>query len=63
MCDFTVYLEDNGDRKVVARDILKARKKDGNLILMDAMGNITKVEAATVDVVDTLMQEMVLKRD
>jgi len=62
MCDFTVYLEDNGERKVVARDILKARKKDGSLILMDAMGNITKVEAATVDVVDTLMQEMILRR-
>lgn len=62
MCDFTVYLEDNGERKVVARDILKARKKDGSLILMDAMGNITKIEAATVDVVDTLMQEMILRR-
>lgn len=62
MCDFTVYLEDNGDKKVVAKDILKARKKDGTVILMDAMGNITKIEAANIEVVDTLMQEMILKK-
>jgi predicted RNA-binding protein len=53
MCDFTVYLEDNGERKAVAKDILKARKKDGTVILMDVMGNITKVEAANIEVVDT----------
>ncbi len=62
MCDFTVYLEDNIERKMVAKDILKARKKDGTVILMDAMGNITKVEAANIEVVDTLMQEMILKK-
>lgn len=62
MCDFIVYLEDNGERKAVAKDILKARKKDGNVILMDAMGNITKVEDANIEVVDTLMQEMILKK-
>jgi predicted RNA-binding protein len=62
MCDFTVYLEDNGERKAVAKDILKARKKDGTVILMDVMGNITKVEAANIEVVDTLMQEMILKK-
>ncbi|WP_370572994.1 CooT family nickel-binding protein [Methanomethylovorans sp.] len=62
MCDFTVYLEDDRDRKMVAKDILKARKKDGTVILMDAMGNITKVEAANIEVVDTLMQEMILKK-
>jgi predicted RNA-binding protein len=62
MCDFTVYLEDKGEKKVVAKDILKARKKDGTVILMDAMGNITKIEAANIEVVDTLMQEMILKK-
>lgn len=62
MCDFTVYLEDKGEKKVVAKDILKARKKDGTVILMDAMGNITKIEAVNIEVVDTLMQEMILKK-
>jgi hypothetical protein len=61
MCDFT-DLEDNREKKAAAQDILKARKKDGNVILMDAMGNITKVEDANIEVVDTLMQEMILKK-
>lgn len=50
----------NEERKAVAKDILKARKKDG-IILVDAMGNITKAEAANTEVVDTLMQWMILK--
>ncbi len=62
MCDFTVYLEENGTRKVVATDIIKAKKKDGILFLMDSLGDTTKVEAVTIEVADTLMQEMVLKR-
>lgn len=60
MCGFTVVFRRNEERKAVAKDILKARKKDG-IILVDAMGNITKAEAANREVVDTLMQWMILK--
>lgn len=62
MCDFTVYLEENEDRKVVARDIIKAKRKEGSVLLMDALGEITKIESASIEVVDTMMQEMVLKK-
>jgi predicted RNA-binding protein len=62
MCDFTVYLEENDERRIVARDIIKARKKDGTVFLMDSMGDTIKIEAATIEVVDTMMQEMVLKK-
>ncbi|AFV23520.1 hypothetical protein Mpsy_1312 [Methanolobus psychrophilus R15] len=62
MCDFTVYLEENGERTVVATDIIKARKKDGNVFLMDIMGDTTRIEAVTIEVADAFAQEMVLKR-
>jgi hypothetical protein len=65
MCEFVVYLEENGskEREVVARKIIKAKKKrDGKTILMDASGTVTPVEHVSIEVVDTLMQELVLKR-
>jgi predicted RNA-binding protein len=62
MCDFTVYLEENGERTVVATDVIKARKKDGTVFLMDIMGDTTRIEAVTIEVADTMMQEMVLKK-
>ncbi len=62
MCDFTVYLEESGERTVVATDIIKARKKDGNVFLMDVMGDTIRIEAVTIEVADTFAQEMVLKR-
>lgn len=66
MCEFVVYLEENGskEREVVARKIIKAKKKrDGKTILMDASGNVTPVEHVRIEVVDTLMQELVLRKE
>ncbi|MDK2912872.1 MAG: hypothetical protein PWR29_1829 [Methanolobus sp.] len=62
MCDFTVYLEENGERTIVATDVIKAKKKDGTVFLMDAMGDTTKIEAVTIEVADAMMQEMVLRK-
>ena len=65
MCEFVVYLEENGskEREVVARKIIKAKKKrDGKTVLMDASGNVTPVEHVSIEVVDTLMQELILRR-
>jgi predicted RNA-binding protein len=66
MCEFDVYLEENGSkgREVVARKIIKAKKKsDGKTVLMDASGNVTPVEHVSIEVVDTLMQELILRRE
>lgn len=65
MCEFVVYLEEDGskEREVVARKIIKAkRKRDGKTVLMDASGNVTPVEHVSIEVVDTLMQELILRR-
>ena len=65
MCEFVVYLEEDGskEREVVARKIIKAkRKRDGKTVLMDASGNVTSVEHVSIEVVDTLMQELILRR-
>ncbi|HID20553.1 MAG TPA: CooT family nickel-binding protein [Methanophagales archaeon] len=65
MCEFVVYLEENGskEREVVARKIIKAKKKDGKTVLMDASGNVTSVEHVSIEVVDTLMQELILRKE
>ena len=66
MCEFVVYLEEDGskEREVVARKIIKAKKKkDGKTILMDASGTVTSVEHVSIEVVDTLMQELILRKE
>lgn len=62
MCEFTVFLEENGEKKNVAENVVKARRRDGKVVLTNASGSLTKVDGATIEVVDTLMQELVLKR-
>ena len=64
MCEFTVYLlgDNPKDRQMMAKDILVARRKEGKVHLMDAFGSITPVENATIEEVNTLSQEMILKR-
>lgn len=59
MCEFTVMLDD----EVVAEKVIKAKLKDGAVIMADTMGNVTKIENAYIQKVDTIMTEMVLKRD
>ena len=65
MCEFVVYLEEKGskEREVVTRKVIKAKKRDGKTVLMDASGNVTQVEHASIEVVDTLMQELVLRKE
>mgnify|MGYP000911709762 FL=1 len=64
MCEFTVYLlgDNPKDRQMMAKGILVARRKEGKVLLMDAFGSITPVENATIEEVNTLSQEMILKR-
>lgn len=59
MCEFTVMLDD----EVVAERVIKAKLKDGVVIMADTMGNVTKIENAYIQKVDTIMTELVLKRD
>ncbi len=64
MCEFVVYLEEDSskEREVVARKIIKAKRKDGKTVLIDAAGNVTRIEHVSIEVVDTLMQELVLRK-
>ncbi|PKG32051.1 CooT family nickel-binding protein [Methanoregula sp.] len=63
MCEFTVFLEENGEKKEIASNVVKAKRKDGKVILTDASGSLKKIDKATIEVVDTLMQELVLKKE
>ena len=60
MCEFTVLLDNGKEKKQVAKNVVKAKIKDGKVVLMDTMGGVTKIEGATITVVDTMMAEMVL---
>jgi hypothetical protein len=60
VCEFTVLLDDGKEKKQVAKNVVKAKIKDGKAVLMDTVGGVTKVENATITVVDTMMVEMVL---
>jgi len=64
MCEFTVYLLENGskERQMVTKNILAAKRKEGRVLLMDAFGDITPVDNATIEEVNTLSQEMILKK-
>jgi predicted RNA-binding protein len=62
MCEFIVFLEENGEKRNIAENVVKAKRKEGKVIMTNASGIIKKVEGATIEVVDTLMQELVLKR-
>lgn len=63
MCEFTVYLEENGSssRKEVAKNIVAARRREGKILLMDAFGFTTPIENAIIDEANTFTQEMILK--
>ncbi|MDM7934344.1 MAG: CooT family nickel-binding protein [Methanothrix sp.] len=61
MCEFIVYLEGRGSkRREVARGVVAARRKDGDVMLMDIVGSVTKVEDATIQEVNTLSRELIL---
>lgn len=64
MCEFTVYLlEDSStERRMITKNILAAKRKEGRVLLMDAFGDITPVDNATIEEVNTLSQEMILKK-
>jgi len=62
MCEFTVFLEENGVKKKIAENVVKAKRKEGKVVLTNASGSFTKVDGATIEVVDTLMQELILKK-
>ena len=62
MCEFNVYLETEGRREKIAKSVIVVKLKEGTVVLMDSGGTLTKVEKAGIIVVDTLMQELVLKK-
>lgn len=64
MCEFSVYLAANGaEKQLVAKNIVAAKRKDGNVLLMDAFGSVTPVECASIEMVNTFSQEMLLEKN
>ena len=63
MCEFKVYMEENGkERMEVAKNIIMVRKKEGNIILVNDLGIVTLVNNANIEEANTFTQEMILRR-
>ena len=62
MCELTVFIDENGEKRVIGEHIVKAVKKGEQVVLMDAAGVVTKTGCSVIHSVDTMMQEMVLKK-
>jgi len=64
MCEFTVYLlgDNSESRTEIAKEIFAAKSKDGDIVLMNVMGNSQIVEGAFIEEVSTLKKELILKK-
>ena len=63
MCEFKVYIEENGkERMEVARNIIMIKKKEGVILLVNDMGEVTMVNNANIEEANTFTQEMILRR-
>lgn len=60
MCEFTVILDNGAEKKQVAKNVIKVKMKGGKAILMDSSSGVTKVDAGSIIMVDTIMAELVL---
>ena len=63
MCEFNVYVEKNGSKDKIAKNVIKAKRKDGTVTLMESSGKLIRVEKASILTVDTLTQELILKKE
>ncbi|MFB3766075.1 MAG: CooT family nickel-binding protein [Methanotrichaceae archaeon] len=63
MCEFKVYIEENGkERMEVARNIIMVKKKEGIILLVNDVGEVTMVNNANIEEANTFTQEMILRR-
>ena len=63
MCEFKVYLDEAGAERIeVAKNVIVAKRKDGNVLLMNDLGTVTLVNGANIVEANTFTQEMILKR-
>jgi len=63
MCEFKVFLESDGKRDLIAKNVATAKLKNGAVTLMDAAGRLTRVENARMVTIDMLTQELVLQKE
>jgi hypothetical protein len=64
MCEFKVYLEEPGkERMEVARNVIAAKKKDGTVLLGNALGAVILVNGASIEEADVFSLEMTLRRE
>jgi hypothetical protein len=58
-----IYMEKNGSKDKIAKNVIKAKLKDGVVTVMDSAGSVTRVANASIVTVDTLTQELIFKNE
>ena len=61
MCEFTVLMDDGKEKRQVAKNVIKAKMKDGRVTMIDSAGGIVKMETRGILALDTIMAELVLQ--
>jgi hypothetical protein len=62
MCEFAVFINENGTSKRIARSIVRVDMMDGCSTLLDSGGKVIKVDGAYMVMVDTRDNEIRLKK-
>jgi len=62
MCEFKVYVLENGEMKKIAEEIIKAKLKNGYIELNDILGLSKKVENVLIEEINVNNESLLLKK-
>jgi predicted RNA-binding protein len=62
MCEFKVYILENGEMKKIAEEIIKAKLENGYIELNDILGSSKKVENALIEEINVSKESLTLKK-
>ena len=63
MCEITVFINENGTSKRIARSIVKVDAGEGCVSLLHSSGRVIKVDGTIILTVDLLKNEIALKKN
>lgn len=62
MCEFKIYIKDEGETKIVVENIVSLIPKENGFILIDISGKRYEVDNSSIEYIDFLNHKVVLKR-
>ncbi len=62
MCESTVYLEENGDRTEIMKDVAKIEVTDDGIICYDIIGEKREVKGATLKIANLMEHSIIFQK-